>query len=236
MTWTTQALKHARNLRKTRDAIVSGQAIESGFVAIERCGAWLHGRPKATLGESRHNIVALIADLHHGGGPTHGRLARTVLEARNLRMHTGATTEQGVRCTLMLMERLEEGLVKCADGVDGLTAEDVMASPVAPAEPCDTLYDVRVTMLSHGYSALPVRAEGRWWWITDRWLIKAIRSHGIEAKLSAVTRNPIESLMRATPIDRSTPIVEVDTPALVVEGEEERAIGVVTAFDMLLVV
>ena len=85
MSWTIRALKHARDLRKTRDDIVSGQAIESGFVAIERCGAWLRGRPKATLGKSRPDIVALIADLHHGGGPTHGRLVRTVLEARNLR-------------------------------------------------------------------------------------------------------------------------------------------------------
>ena len=236
MTWTARALKHARDLRKTRDDIVSGQAIESGFVAIERCGAWLCGRPQATLGESRHNIVALIADLHHGGGPTHGRLARTVLEARNLRMHTGAVTEQGVRCTLMLMERLEEALMKRAGGMDGLTADDVMARPVATAEPCDTLYDVRVTMLGHGYSALPVRAAGQWRWITDKWLMEAIRAHRIEAKLSAVTGNPIESLDPATPIDRAQRIAEVKTPALVVEGEEEKAIGVVTAFDILLLV
>ena len=48
-------------------------------------------------------------------------------------MHTGAVTEQGVRCTLMLMERLEEALMKRAGGMDGLTADDVMASPVATA-------------------------------------------------------------------------------------------------------
>ena len=234
MSWTKRALEHARNLRKTRDDLVSGQSIESGFVAIERCGAWLHGRPKATLGKSRHKIVALIADLHHGGGPTHGRLARTVVEARNLRMHTGAVTEQGKRCTLMLMERLEEALMKCAGGIDDLTADDVMASPVETAEPCDTLYDVRMTMLSHGFTAIPVRAGGRWRWITDKWLMEAIRADGVETTLTAVTGSPLDSLDPATSIDRTRRIAKVKTPALVVEGE--RAIGVVTAFDILLVV
>lgn len=87
-----------------------------------------------------------------------------------------------------------------------------------------------------GWWCLPVRAAGQWRWITDKWLMEAIRAHRIEAKLSAVTGNPIESLDPATPIDRAQRIAEVKTPALVVEGEEERAIGVVTAFDMLLVV
>ena len=151
-------------------------------------------------------------------------------------MHTGAVTEQGGRCTLMLMERLEEALMKRAGGLNGLTADDVMASPAVPAQPCDTLYDVRVTMLGHGFTALPVRTGRGWQWITDKWLMDAIRRHGIEANLSAVTGNAIESLEQATTIDRSTPVAHVDTPALVVEGEEERAIGVVTAFDMLLVV
>lgn len=237
MTGITGALrKHARDLRKTRNDIVSGHAIESGFVAIERCGAWLHGHPQATLGRSLDNIVALIATLHDGGGPTHRSLAETVRAARNLRMHTGAITEQGVRCTLMLMERLEEALMKSAAGMDGLTADDVMASPVATAEPCETLYDVRVKMLGHGYSALPVRTAGEWRWLTDEWLINAIRTHGIVAELSAVMRNTPEPLDKATITTRSQSVAEVKTPALVVEGEGERAIGVVTAFDMLLVV
>ena len=234
MSWTRRALEHARNLRTTRDELVSGQSIESGFVAIERCGAWLHGCPKATLGKSRHKIVALISDLHHGAGPTHGRLARTVLEARNLRMHTGAITEQGVRCTVMLMERLEEALMKCAGGIDGLTAEDVMATPVATAAPYDTLYDVRVTMLSHGYSRVPVRAGGQWRWITDEWLIEALRAYRVETTLGAVTASPIGLLDAATPIDRSQRIAQMPIPALVVDGE--RAIGVVTAPDLLLLV
>ena len=151
-------------------------------------------------------------------------------------MHTGAVTEQGVRCTMVLMERLEEALLKCAGGLDRLTADDVMASPVATSEPCDTLYDVRVTMLSHGYSALPVRVARQWRWVTDKWLLDAIRAHPIETKLSAVTGNPIESLDPETPIDRAQRIAQVKTPALVVEGEEKRAIGVVTAFDILLLV
>ena len=75
-------------------------------------------------------------------------------------MHTGAVTEQGERSTLMLMERLEEALMKSAGGIDGLTADDVMASPVAIAQPSDTLYDVRVTMLGHGFSTVPVRTAG----------------------------------------------------------------------------
>ena len=234
MTWNKRALKHARDLRTIRDSIVSRQAIDPGFVAIERCGAWLRGCPKATLGKSLDNIVAQIAALHDGGGPTHRRLAKTVLAARNLRMHSGAITEQGVRCTLMLMERLEEALMKCAGGMDELTADDVMASPVATADPCETLYDVRVTMLGHGYSALPVRTEGEWRWLTDKWLLEAIRTHGVVKTLSEVMDNPHQSLARATTISRSQRVAGVETPALVVEGE--RAIGVVTAFDMLLVV
>lgn len=96
MTSAIRALKHARNLRKTRDDIVSGQPIERGFVAIELCGAWLRRRPKANLGKSLNAIVKQIAPLRHGGAPTHRALAETVLEARNLRMHTGAATKQGV--------------------------------------------------------------------------------------------------------------------------------------------
>lgn len=234
MTSAIRALKHARNLRKTRDDIVSGQPIERGFVAIERCGAWLRRRPKANLGKSLNAIVKQIAPLHHGGAPTHWALAETVLEARNLRMHTGAVTKQGVRFTVMLMVRLEEALMKCAGGIGGLTAGDVMASPVETAEPCDTLYDVRVTMLSHGYSQVPVLAGGEWRWITDEWLIQALRAHRVDTKLSAVTVNPIGSLDAATPIDRSQRIAQVSIPALVVEGE--RAIGVVTAPDLLLLV
>ena len=149
-------------------------------------------------------------------------------------MHSGAITEQGVRCTLMLMERLEEALMKSAGGMDGLTADDVMASPAATADPCETLYDVRVTMLGHGYSALPVRMEGEWRWLTDKWLLDAIRTHGVVKTLSEVMANTPEPLDRATTICRSRRVAEVETPALVVEGE--RAIGVVTAFDMLLVV
>ena len=124
--------------------------------------------------------------------------------------------------------------MQIAGGMDGLTADDVMASPVATVEPCETLYDVRVKMLGHGYSALPVRTAGKWRWLTDKWLIEAIRTHGIVAKLSAVTGNEPEQLVPATIISRSERVAEVETPALVVEGE--RAIGVVTAFDMLLVV
>ena len=149
-------------------------------------------------------------------------------------MHSGAITEQGVRCTLMLMERLEEALMKSAGGMDGLTADDVMASPAATADPCETLYDVRVTMLGHGYSALPVRMEGEWRWLTDKWLLDAIRTHGVVKTLSEVMANTPERLDRATTICRSRRVAEAETPALVVEGE--RAIGVVTAFDMLLVV
>ena len=149
-------------------------------------------------------------------------------------MHTGAITEQGVRCTLMLMVRLEEALMKRAGGMDGLTAADVMASPVATADPCETLYDVRVTMLGHGYSALPVRTAGEWRWLTDTWLLDASRQHGIEAKLSEALATTPDGLDPVTTICRSRKVAEVETPALVVEGE--RAIGVVTAFDMLLVV
>ena len=124
--------------------------------------------------------------------------------------------------------------MKRAGGMDGLTADDVMASPVATADPCETLYDVRVTMLGHGYSALPVRTEGEWRWLTDKWLIDAIRTHGVVTTLSEVMGNTPKPLDRATTICRSRRVAEVETPALVVEGE--RAIGVVTAFDMLLVV
>ena len=134
------------------------------------------------------------------------------------------------------MERIEEALMKRSGGIDELTADDVMASPVATADPCDTLYDVRVTMLGYGYSSLPVRAAGQWRWITDKWLVEAIRAHRVETKLSEVTENPIESVEPATPIDRAQTIAEVKTPALVVEGEDERAVGVVTAFDILLLV
>ena len=62
----------------------------------------------------------------------------------------------------------------------------------------------------------------------------AIRAHRIETELRAVTCNPIGSLDPMTPINRETRIAEVGTPALVVEGK--RAIGVVTAFDILLLV
>ena len=149
-------------------------------------------------------------------------------------MHTGAITEHGVRSTLMLMERLEEGLMKGAGGMDELTAADVMASPVAIADPCETLYDVRVTMLGYGYSALPVRPAGEWRWLDDEWLLDAIRKHGIEAKLSEALATTPDGLDPVTTIYRSRKVVDVKTPALVVEAE--RAIGVVTAFDMLLVV
>ena len=124
--------------------------------------------------------------------------------------------------------------MKRAGGMAGLTAEDVMTSPVATADACETLYDVRVTMLGHGYSALPVRTEAEWRWLTDKWLIDAIRAHGVVTTLSEVMENTPQPLDRATTICRSRRVAEVETPALVVEGE--RAIGVVTAFDMLLVV
>ena len=149
-------------------------------------------------------------------------------------MHSGAITEQGVRCTLMLMERLEEALMKRAGGMDGLTADDVMASPVATADPCETLYDVRVTMLGHGYTALPVRTGGEWCWLSDTWLVDAIRTHKIDTTLSEVLDNTPQPLDSVTAICRSRRVAEVETPALVVEGD--RAIGVVTAFDLLLVV
>lgn len=120
MTWTERALEHARNLRTARDGIVSGQPIKSGFIALERRGAWLCGRPKATLCKSRHKIVALIADLHHGGPPTHGRLAQTVLEARNLRMHTGAVTEQAERSTPMRSIQPRNSFVAACIGDSGV--------------------------------------------------------------------------------------------------------------------
>ena len=89
-------------------------------------------------------------------------------------------------------------------------------------------------MLGHGFSTVPVRTAGHWRWITDKWLMDAIRAHGIETELRAVTWNPIASLDPMTPINREARIAEVETPALVLDGK--RAVGVVTAFDILLLV
>ena len=109
-----------------------------------------------------------------------------------------------------------------------------MASPVETAEPWETLYDVRVRMLGHGYTALPAKMAEQWWWITDEWLVEAIQKFGIKAVVNDAMTQSSGKLTEATRVDRTRKVAEVETPALVVEGE--RAIGVVTAFDMLLVV
>ena len=133
MTWSEQALEHARKLRAARDGIVSGQPIESGFIAhrtVRSVAVWTSAGDSWQESAQDRRVDRRSPSWR---GPTHGRLARTVLEARNLKMHTGAVTEQGQRSTLLLMERLEEALMKSAGGIDGLTADDVMASPVAIA-------------------------------------------------------------------------------------------------------
>ena len=171
-------LYHARALRDAREETFANNTSTAAFIAIEAAGAFLHGKPRATLGATCCCLLALLVEVNAStGGPRtldHPTLLRTVRHARNDRMHQGAAGRRSARLACELATRIEGALMVKANAINALTARDVMMSPVVTAECWQTLYELRRTMLAEGYSALPWRDGVNWRLVTADWLAKRL--------------------------------------------------------------
>ena len=229
-------LYHASALRDAREATLANNTSTAAFIAIEAAGAFLHGNPRATLGRTCCCLLALLVEVNAstGGRRTldHPTLLRTVLDARNDRMHQGAAGRRSARLACELATRIEGALMAKANAI---TARDVMVNPVVTAECWQTLYELRRTMLAEGYSALPWRDGNDWRLVTADWLAKCLMEVEnrvqLETELRCVPNKPL-------PLP-STQLVCPDTkfgcipPKTSLVLEHDVLVGIITPVDLL---
>lgn len=234
-------LWHARALRDARESMNASADPTTVFGAIEALGRALTGKPKARLAEAKCALLTvLVVTRTPDGGPhtlDHATLIETVRKARNDWAHQGATGRANAARAAELALRLEGALMAKAKPTP-ILARDVMVSPVTVAEPWQTLYEVRRTMLANGFSALPSwrddNAEAPWLMLDTGWLATALLDPTCPVTLQTkVADIPARCLPpqaeRASPTDPVTSLPGL--PVLIID--DGNPVGIVTPADLL---
>lgn len=172
------------------------------------------------------------------------RLVRT----RNVSVHEGAMSRTAGQHATTLALALEERLM-ALDGKQRQVGAWMVRTPHV-AELWHTVSEVRNTLATHGYTALPLKApDGRWRLVLDAHVAQYVWRNGKEAPhrtLKEALQNgwPMNPAPEAQTLDAATLVEEaLDTDALK-EGRlllvteqragETRVVGVLTAHDLLV--
>jgi len=248
-----EATGFLRMFRRARErAVADAEDFHELIFATERFGAYLHGKTARGLGDYAQDIIAFAVSANRAGnaapaGLSLGELMKLVQVARNDYMHQGARARHLVRDAVGLALILEDALMDKLGKVRHFMAPDVTS--VQGWEP---LSRVRQLMLQNGFSYIPYREVGRpgdrgsWKLISESAMARGIHRGSKKDKQSfldkqvqiAVRDGSIEA-EKANTVNAEAPVLSlVDAHrltglALVVDGEEENIVGVITPFDLI---
>lgn len=165
---------------------------------------------------------------------------RTVRDARNDSVHSGDFIRLHVLRLVELFLILEEAI-----SVNGRVAGDLMVRNPMTAELWQNIAAVRRTMLTNSFSYLPIRVDGVWRLISDRWIVQHLRDVSGRVRRrqpgmaldEVLAGNVVQELPVAPWAFRNRPIDELkaaitELPILIVDSEQ-NLLGIVTAFDLL---
>jgi hypothetical protein len=168
-------------------------------------------------------------------------LARAVVWQRNAAVHTGSLARNLTQNCVRMALILEEGLMAEVQR----TVENFMVRSVVMAEGWHTLDTVRLMMLEHGFSVLPVFWRNKWRYISEESVANALLSLS-KREAEDFRRRPVQRLLAdrklstavaplSYPTDPLTTLVfKRGLPHVVRDPEHgERLLGIVAPSDVM---
>jgi hypothetical protein len=168
----------------------------------------------------------------------------TVRKARNDSVHSGDFIRHHATRLVELLLLLEQGL-----SMSGKIAGDLMVQNPTIAELWHNIATVRRTMLTNSFSFLPVQDHnGVWKLLSDVSVVRCLRRAGTAKDRSELLGKQLQKALELSEIEltecnRLSQGKSVDdmakavshVPVLIVEidGNKERLLGILTAFDLL---
>lgn len=244
-----------RMFRAARErAVVDAEDFQELLFAVERFGAYLHGKTARGLGDYASRIVAFAEPDSYSlkaraAGLSPSELMRLVQAGRNDYMHQGARARHLVRHAVALALVVEDALMERLNSV-----KHFMVVEVTSVEGWEPLARVRQLMLQNGFSFIPYRDErqhgdrGQWRLISESALARGLHHGGrkerhafLDKQVRAAVRDGSLELEEARRVSPEAPVLSLveGLPltglALVVNREEgdESVVGVISPFDLL---
>jgi CBS domain-containing protein len=240
--------RNAEMLGMLRDAraIVHRDAESFGEAAavLEHVGQMLRG----VVGNGLDAYKNEIYDLAHEAPPIQCErveyLFDTVRKARNDSVHSGDYIRHHATRLVELLLILEEGL-----SMSGKIASDLMVRNPTTAELWHNIATARRAMLTNSFSFLPVQdTDGVWKLLSDISVVKYLkRAKNTQSRNELLGKQLYKALegqeIELTECERFTQGNSVEdiaksignAPVLIIEndGDKERLLGILTAFDLL---
>ncbi len=226
-------LREARSLVH-RDA----ESFDQAAATLEHIGQLLQGEVGTGLGSYENVLLSLAGQAPRTNAQRLRELFKTVKEARNDCVHTGAFIRNHVLSLVELLLILEEAIC-----VNGRFAGDLMVRGPVTAELWHNVATVRRNMLTNSFSFLPLHAHGQWRVVSDRSLVtylhvpsNAERNRRLGATLEIAILNGLQ-LDQALLVSSETPVADVRSsithlPVLIID-DSQNLLGILTAFDLL---
>lgn len=247
-----------QQLRQARAAVQAQAEEYTGILeTVEKLGKYLQvcagkapdhglGKVKKTLREELFKCPGTGEDCAKWRGVEglYERLVRT----RNVSVHEGAMSRTAGQHATTLALALEERLM--AWGGKQMQVDAWMVRAPHVAELWHTVSEVRNTLATHGYTALPLKApDGRWRLVLDAHVAQYVWRNGKEAPhrtLKEALQNgwPMNPAPEAQTLDAATLVEEALATNALKQGRlllvteqragEKQVVGVLTAHDLLV--
>lgn len=229
------------NMLRDARALVyrDAESFDQAAAMLEHIGQQLSGEVGVGLGSYEGTILGLAGQAPRTDARHLRELFKTVKEARNDSVHSGAFIRHHVLSLVELILILEEAI-----SMNGRVAGDLMVRNPVTAEPWHNVATVRRNMLTNSFSYLPIKRDGKWMLVSDQSVVaylrgasNAERNRRLGATVeSAVTSSSLR-LEAAPNASVNTPVEEVKAnitqlPVLIVDSTL-NLLGILTAFDLL---
>jgi predicted transcriptional regulator len=229
------------NMLRDARALVyrDAESFDQAAAMLEHIGQLLSGEVGVGLGSYEGTILGLAGQAPRTDSRHLRELFKTVKEARNDSVHSGAFIRHHVLSLVELILILEEAV-----SVNGRFAGDLMVRNPVTAELWHNVATVRRNMLTNSFSYLPIKADGKWMLVSDQSVVAYLRGASNaerNRRLGATVENAITSsslpLEAAPKSSVDTPVEDVKAsitqlPVLVVDSTQ-NLLGILTAFDLL---
>lgn len=215
------------------------ESFAEAVAVLEHVGQLLGGEIRSGLAEYEGLILGLAGQAPETNTRELRELFRTIKDARNDSVHTGAFIRHHTLRLVELLLILEESI-----SMNGRVASDLMVRNPLTAELWHNIATVRRDMLTNSFSALPIKVDDEWKLISDRSLVDFLRGASnaekkrrLGASVASVVRDGILAIENARTVAADTPIDEVkeilnNLPVLVLDSAQ-NLVGILSSFDLL---
>jgi len=214
------------------------EAFHEASRALEHIGLVFSKKVSSGLAGYRGAIIELAGSY----GAEANALFEVVREARNSAVHDGASARNGSVCLVELILLLEAAIVEKMT-----RAKHIMVRNPVIAETWHQVHQVRRTMLTNSFSALPVMVTSGgkevWMLVSDVDLVKYLSKATDKKAKDVLKTKTLDEAMRSGGFGVRAECCSADTllpevvkivgrfPVLVTEGD--RMLGLISAFDLL---